>query len=110
MVYYFNIVGRGCFNDSATVRDLTGKYFNQTNMTLDTCYYLCDFHNFTVAALQNGSMCFCGNSYGRYPKVNNAKCNCRCSGNKKTQCGCFLTNRIFTLTRKNNAATPPCCK
>jgi hypothetical protein len=106
-LYYFYKAGKGCYNDSAAARDLNGASFNEKNMTLDRCYYLCDINNFAFAGLQNGSYCYCGKSFGRYPKVNNAKCNCPCSGNKKTQCGCYLTNRIFQLKRKTAGA---CCK
>jgi hypothetical protein len=67
-------------------RDLDGAVFNDPSMTVDQCLRLCKDQDFIYAGLQNGSWCFCGNSYERH-KAAPASCTTKCAGDQKLICG-----------------------
>ena len=54
----------GCFEDSATTRDVTGPQATLAAVTVDKCATQCRSSGYPYAALQMGTMCFCGSSYG----------------------------------------------
>ena len=50
---------------------------------------------YKYAAVQNGTMCFCGNTYGRYGSSDN--CNITCPGEHvfNTTCGGVFANTVL---------------
>lgn len=49
------------------------------------------------AALQEGNLCWCGNSYGSTSYGNSTLCDYDCSGNQFFKCGGYLRNQIFDV-------------
>ncbi len=93
----------GCYPDNPRAdpagtkgRDLDGAAFNNPAMTVTQCQRLCTDQGFTYAGLQDGSWCFCGNSYGRY-KTGTATCTTKCAGDEKQTCGGKWANSIWEL-------------
>jgi len=53
----------GCYADSIIKRDLNLSNFSSSSqMTINECAKFC---NTQFIGLQNGSFCFCGNSFGK---------------------------------------------
>jgi len=102
----------GCFPDSANAdplgtrgRDLDGAAFKDPSMTVNKCLRLCKDQGFRFAGLQNGTWCFCGDSYGRH-KAGDASCTTKCAGDKKLICGGEWANSIWELLDPK-AVMPP---
>ncbi|XP_070552196.1 C-type mannose receptor 2-like isoform X2 [Ptychodera flava] len=89
-------VYQGCFIDKYS-RDLPYEQTDlvSSEMTREDCIYSCLTGDFLYAALQNGKMCFCGNTFGRYGMVDGAECDALCMGNSGPLCGGSLRNSIF---------------
>ena len=51
-----------------------------------------------VNMLQNGNICYCGNAYGKYGRVNPNACWLRCAGNANIVCGGNGYNNIFRMS------------
>jgi len=77
-------------------RDLDGAAFKDPAMTAKQCQRLCADQGFSYAGLQDGSWCFCGNSYGRY-KTGAATCTTKCAGDEKQICGGKWANSVWEL-------------
>jgi WSC domain len=54
---------------------------------------VCVRQNFKFAGAQNGSMCFCGNTFGIYGS--NSTCNVTCTGDSNVKCGGELANTVM---------------
>uniref|UniRef100_A0A1I8FQH3 WSC domain-containing protein n=1 Tax=Macrostomum lignano TaxID=282301 RepID=A0A1I8FQH3_9PLAT len=52
----------GCYGDT-TRRDLS-SYVAHSRMSVEFCYRQCDRLRYRYFGLQNGRLCFCGNTYG----------------------------------------------
>ena len=94
-------VYKGCYADKPgpvlDLRDydLNGKVFGDFALTTEICTSECKRSGFTYAATRNGSVCFCGNSYGKYGPASN--CNVACSGNSKEICGGGGANSVYQV-------------
>jgi len=91
----------GCFNDQEYERDLDGiKYESDNDNSQNVCMELCINAGYKFAATQNGNMCFCGNSFGKYGKAGKGKdaCNKICTGDAPQRCGGPLTNSIWQIS------------
>lgn len=91
----------GCFSDRGDPYGLKGRdlhgaaLFNDSKMTPDRCMAYCKEKGFRYAAVQYGSQCFCGNSYGRYGK--SKSCNMHCSGDRNQICGGVWANSVYSV-------------
>lgn len=88
----------GCFNDGLTPRDLStvAPVANASLLTAPLCTVLCAQQGFMYAAVQAGSLCFCGDSYGRYGSAGSSRCRAyTCSGDSTQYCGGLLASAIF---------------
>ena len=74
------------------------KYFKK-KLTPQICFNFCTKKRYKFAGLQNRYQCFCGNSFGKYGKLESKKCSCKCDGDKRKNCGCALTNMIYQLPK-----------
>jgi hypothetical protein len=54
-------------------------------MTVETCNILCQRYKYS--GLQNGGLCFCGNTYGSQGKAPESHCNRTCPGDPAETCG-----------------------
>jgi hypothetical protein len=84
----------GCFKDSHQ-RDLQGFRLEDAAMTVNMCLSVCKERGFSVAALQFGSHCFCGDSFGRYGPATN--CDMPCAGDANETCGGSWANGVFMV-------------
>ncbi len=50
-----------------------------------------------VSLISYSYQCFCGNSFGKYGKLDAKKCVCKCSGDRTKSCGCNLSNMVYQL-------------
>ena len=92
----------GCFVDcpggsnckgGASPRDLpAGEAV--TNETQATCIAACKAAGYRYAGAQDGTQCFCGNSFGAYGSIPTA-CGVPCAGNGAQVCGDIWFNSIF---------------
>ena len=74
----------GCYLDKQD-RDLSGAEGSAANNA--ACQAFCSERGFRFAATEAGGQCFCGNSYGKYGKLPESRCNMVCSGNPSEKCG-----------------------
>lgn len=84
----------GCYTDQGpaartltTIMPTTG---GQPALTIERCTSACQEGGFTLAGVEYGSECFCGNKVanGGAPAPDGASgCNMRCNGNKTETCG-----------------------
>eukprot|EP00028_Trichosphaerium_sp_Am-I-7-wt_P002648 CAMPEP_0168528288 /NCGR_PEP_ID=MMETSP0405-20121227/13160_1 /TAXON_ID=498012 /ORGANISM="Trichosphaerium sp, Strain Am-I-7 wt" /LENGTH=230 /DNA_ID=CAMNT_0008551665 /DNA_START=240 /DNA_END=929 /DNA_ORIENTATION=+ len=84
----------GCYKDTPQ-RDLNGTSTKSGKMTPGQCLFYCKENDYEYAGLQDESYCFCGDSYGRYGKLQQDSCDTPCSGNSELQCGGVWANTIF---------------
>lgn len=78
----------GCLAEPAGTRVLTG--FAQlgddgTGMDLDHCAQICQDHQFTLAGVEDGHQCFCGNS--TTANETSHGCTAKCASNSSEICG-----------------------
>jgi len=87
----------GCYVDTEN-RDLDGYNTTDGSMTPGQCLSICKEKNFKYYAVQYGSYCFCGNSYGKYGFVSYTECNMSCNGDKTQDCGGTWRNSIYAVS------------
>ena len=81
----------GCFHDR-TLRDLSNSY--GYGFSLEECAKITSSDNFAYYGLQDGGLCFGGNSYGKYGQSDN--CNKRCTHNYSEYCGGNMANKVYS--------------
>lgn len=59
-----------------------------------------------VNNLSNRTECYCGNSYGKYGKINDDECNYKCAGNSSQYCGGRAKNSIHVAPVFSTLITP----
>ena len=87
---------QGCYKDRKPGRDLPRR-FTRYAMTPEVCLRECKYQGYNFAGLQYSYLCFCGNAFGRYGKVDDAFCNSRCLGDKTRPCGAFWHNSVYSV-------------
>ena len=78
-----------CTKDDSNSRDLSGSMVNVSALTNAKCKSECA--GFAFAGTQNGTDCFCGNSFGKYGP---ATCTSICAGSRFEICGGTLANTV----------------
>ncbi|KAH9027091.1 copper radical oxidase [Lactarius pseudohatsudake] len=53
----------GCYTDNAHRHDLKTELVDNRNVTAESCITSCASHDFTLARLERGVQCFCGNKH-----------------------------------------------
>ena len=90
----------GCFNDRkdgehSLRRDLPVENHDLAETASpNTCALLCVAQSYPYFAVQNGSRCFCGSSYGRYGE---AKCDVPCGDGGGDVCGGARANSVYKI-------------
>uniref|UniRef100_A0A1I8J137 WSC domain-containing protein n=1 Tax=Macrostomum lignano TaxID=282301 RepID=A0A1I8J137_9PLAT len=83
----------GCYNDKV-VRDL--PFLAKIGLvTLNNCRQACWRYGFKYFGVQNSNLCYCGDTYNKYGKVDDVRCQKRCLGNKAQICGDLWLNNIY---------------
>ena len=82
---------RGCAADDENLPDpLIAPYSYQLTpeeTTGHSCSDFCDSEGYTLAALENGNECYCGNPTTFITYVDDGKCNTTCAGDSGQTCG-----------------------
>ena len=87
----------GCYQDSFSTRLLQGHTLKlkETN-SADACLEVCTEYGFSLAGLQYGVECFCGNTKPPPAReLGEEKCDMACPGEEGESCGGYLTMDIF---------------
>jgi len=84
----------------ANGRDLNKDSKKIAKATHEACNDFCKKKNYLYAGLQSGSECYCGDSYGKYGKVEDRFCDKPCQGNNKQRCGGNWRNTILKVGDK----------
>lgn len=79
----------GCFRDILP-RHLQ-VYIPTRPATIGSCVDTCKSQGFSIAALRNSDLCFCGNSYSKSYQVTEKECDMPCYDNSYEVCGGFMT-------------------
>lgn len=77
----------GCYVDNVNGRVL-GNEFDSSNTTVESCIANCAGQNFTIAAIEYSTQCFCGDYLiNGATKSADSDCNMACGGNATEACG-----------------------
>lgn len=89
----------GCFVDGAFGRVLTTE-IDSTNLTMEACVATCDSQNFTIAAGEFSTQCFCGNELiDGATAAAPSDCNMACGGNSTQACGAGNRLSVYSTTK-----------
>ena len=89
----------GCFSESPSSRQFfvsPGDY-QPENLTPYACVKLCGNMKYNFAALQNGNLCFCTNTFNA-SQTANASCNINCTGEQRYKCGGIWATLVYNST------------
>ena len=89
----------GCFPESPLSREFhvsPGDY-QPWSLTPYDCVKLCGNMKYNFAALQNGDLCFCANTFNASQGAS-ANCNINCTGDQRYICGGMWTNLAYNST------------
>ncbi|KIP07217.1 hypothetical protein PHLGIDRAFT_35537 [Phlebiopsis gigantea 11061_1 CR5-6] len=90
----------GCFSDGGP-RALTGHSFTSSHMTQETCQSECQNLGFTMAGVEFGQECYCGDKFENglgQPLNPGPACYMTCAGNSGEHCGGTWTMNVFKFT------------
>ena len=88
----------GCFLDHSPPpeRDLINSFdLSPSNGNVEKCRSFCK--NGYYFGLQSGHQCFCGNEFGQYGRMTEARCNYTCTEQKDQKCGGDLANSVYRV-------------
>ncbi|CAM1501446.1 Fc.00g034300.m01.CDS01 [Cosmosporella sp. VM-42] len=100
---------RGCYTDNLGGRALTGQAVpgGAGAMTVEACEAVCKGLSFTIAGVEYGGECYCGNSLANDNTMapdGNVQCNMKCNGNSTEICGGPNRLDIYTYGKANGTA------
>ena len=81
----------GCFEKA----DDLFQGLRLADMSIDKCRIYCKDLNFTIAKLQNGSLCFCSDDVKDFKLVDDSMCRRECNGNSEQVCGDENTFSVY---------------
>ncbi|KAH7925711.1 copper radical oxidase-like protein [Leucogyrophana mollusca] len=94
-----------CFVDNANGRALGNEYDNSST-TVESCIAYCTSGNYTLAAIEYSTQCFCGNYViNGAAEAPESDCNMACGGNAAEACG--GPNRLSVYTSTGNITVLP---
>ncbi|XP_002730970.1 macrophage mannose receptor 1-like [Saccoglossus kowalevskii] len=96
----------GCYIDSWN-KDLPFQAIEDESMIPDMCIKHCRMSDYFFAAVQNGKLCYCGDTYDRYGSAPQGECSKSCTGDESLTCGGSQRNAIYT-TGKPLPTTQTC--
>ncbi|TBU27996.1 WSC-domain-containing protein [Dichomitus squalens] len=96
--------GIGCVSDSSA-RALTGFSVANDQMTVASCLSTCASKGFSIAGVEYGRECYCGNSFSNSQgkSLAAATCNIACAGDKTSTCGGGWALNAFKFNQVNVA-------
>ena len=104
--YVGNMTYWGCWSDQ-TPPSLTNLATTTDSMTVETCTSICAQGNNTIAGIEYGTQCFCGNALTyEATEVIDSSCASPCSGNSSEICGGANRLSLFSNGRPNAQSAP----
>ncbi|KAI1789214.1 WSC-domain-containing protein [Ganoderma leucocontextum] len=96
--------GVGCVSDNAA-RALTGYSFSNDQMTVGSCLSTCASKGYSMAGVEYGRECYCGNSFANSQgnALASSVCNMACAGDKASTCGGSWALTAFKFNSVNVA-------
>ncbi|XP_070579639.1 polycystin-1-related protein-like [Ptychodera flava] len=87
----------GCHREAGDSREFAYAATGYSSFTLTPglCIELCGEQGFKYSGLQQGELCFCGNSYGSYGNGDPSDCSSFCSGDDAITCGGTMFNDVY---------------
>ncbi|KAF7322464.1 Glycoside hydrolase [Mycena chlorophos] len=94
-----------CVVDTSS-RILQGYSTGGSSNTPSSCESICAGQGFTIAAVEYGQECYCGNSFSSTPvNASISDCNMACSGNSALLCGSSWRAQIYTVVSSSTTTT-----
>ena len=89
---------RGCYSDPSWGRVLPTRISSLANQTVEQCTSQCLGAGYTIAGLEYGVECWCGNIMATQgvKQANDAPCSMACGGNANEMCGSSYTLSIYS--------------
>lgn len=105
--YAGNLTYAGCWSDSGASPTLKTFAYDQQTTTIESCTSYCVGQGFSIAGLEYGSQCFCGNALQSTAlKIIESSCVMPCAGNSSEFCGGMSRLSIFS-NGKPTVLPPP---
>lgn len=109
----------GCYKDDKTLDDnfhlINARalgYQVERYTTKQDCVDQCAAKGFLYAGLQNGDLCFCGNTFDKYGRADDSECDIKCrkpdeiiehTNNPFDSCGGRWRNSVYAVTGVRSA-------
>jgi hypothetical protein len=92
-------VNDGCWVDGLNGRILQNQLADSTANSVQVCVNQCASSGFTIAGVEYGVQCFCGNAiyYGGVPAATQSDCSTPCPGNATETCGAGNRINLYSL-------------
>ncbi|KAL1297904.1 hypothetical protein AAFC00_006419 [Neodothiora populina] len=95
--YAGNMTLQGCFTDSTNTRSLAFQSYDSNTNTIEKCTQACVDAGYTIAGVEYGSQCYCGNVLsGTADKVVAVGCSMTCPGNSSETCGDLARLNVYS--------------
>lgn len=93
-------VNTSCSKDGSS-RALTGYSFASDQMTPSLCQSACASRGFSMAGLEYGAECYCGNSFQNNlgQTIDAGQCGMPCTGDASSKCGGAWALSVFTAAK-----------
>ncbi|CAE6482201.1 unnamed protein product [Rhizoctonia solani] len=95
-----------CTIDQST-RVLGGYTYKDNSMTPGNCITACAQHNSTLAGVENGNECYCGNTVIRAYPTKDSDCRIACAGDGSQYCGGTSRLMVYIKVLAPTAPTGP---
>ncbi|KAN0063950.1 hypothetical protein ACQY0O_003556 [Thecaphora frezii] len=97
-----------CVSDNGNPRPLTGGgYTDGTKMTVEGCVSYCSARGQSIAGLEFGSECYCGNTLGTNSARNQTGCTMLCAGSNQEYCGGPSRMLVYAVNGNLTGGAPP---
>ncbi|PIL32445.1 hypothetical protein GSI_05147 [Ganoderma sinense ZZ0214-1] len=101
-----NFTYAACYVDNANGRIMGTQNPDDQGLTVESCVTSCHSQNFTLAGMEFGVQCFCGNTLIDGATVGDeSTCNMACGGNSQEACG--GPNRLSVYTSSGSVVALP---
>lgn len=106
-VYAGNMTLQGCYSDNTGERTLAYTAYDSSSNTIEMCTQTCVNAGYTVAGVEYGSQCYCGNAIGgEADLVVSVACNQACAGNSSETCGAAGRINIYSNGQPTQLEAP----
>ncbi|KAJ3755049.1 WSC domain-containing protein [Lentinula raphanica] len=100
----------GCFTDSVAMRTLSIGIDVPAGVVAASCTAACQTENFSVAGLENGQECWCGNALGNSSiHVGDDDCRNVCISDHSEYCGAPDRLAVYDFTMSGSPPPPTTC-